>query len=235
MAVYRFRVALDDFDDVYRDIDILSNQYFIDFHHCIQEAFQFDKKHAASFFVSDDYWRKGEEITLREEDLTPDEEDIKKNISKIHLMSKSRISRFVQQPHQRFLYVFDPKVRWEFMIELIKILDEEPGKKYPYVSKRAGTPPRQYKNTELIEGTNNFVPGTPLALKDNEINEDDIYKAIADENFEIPEPDDDDTLLNQIKKDSDYTIPEEDETLFTDDEDDFKDDFSDDSGSDEEY
>ncbi|MBK7665904.1 MAG: hypothetical protein IPJ32_00325 [Sphingobacteriaceae bacterium] len=75
MAVYRFRVIIEDNEDVYRDIDIKAAQTFAELQATIQEAFKFDNKHAASFFVSDDYWRKHLEITLRKEDLplTPEE------------------------------------------------------------------------------------------------------------------------------------------------------------------
>ncbi|MBL7917723.1 MAG: hypothetical protein JNM96_04950, partial [Bacteroidia bacterium] len=106
MAVYRFRVCLEDNEDVYRDIDIKSSQTFEHFHDAIQEAFKFDKKHAASFFVSDDYFRKGDEITLRKEDLALNEEDIRKKITKKYLMSECKIAKFIEQPHQRFVYVF---------------------------------------------------------------------------------------------------------------------------------
>ena len=62
MAVYRFRVYLEENEDNYRDIDIRTVQTFEQFHTIIQESFKFDNKHSASFFVSDDYWRKGQEI-----------------------------------------------------------------------------------------------------------------------------------------------------------------------------
>lgn len=196
MAVYRFRVQIDDYDDIYRDIDILPHQTFEDFHQIIQEAFNFDNKHAASFFTSDDYWRKGEEITLREEDLALDEDDRRKNISKKYLMSKTKISTFVSHPHQRFLYIFDPNVRWEFMIELIKILSEETENKYPFISRKVGNPPKQYKAIpKETNGLQNPELNLLGLLKPDEINEDDIYKAIADENFEIPMPDEEDDKI----------------------------------------
>ena len=64
MAIYRFKVSFEDYDEVNRIIEIKSTQTFLDFHHCIQESIKFDNKHAASFFVSDDFWRKNDEITL---------------------------------------------------------------------------------------------------------------------------------------------------------------------------
>jgi UDP-3-O-[3-hydroxymyristoyl] glucosamine N-acyltransferase len=58
MAVYRFKVYLEDNEDIYRDIDIKASHTFEEFHKIIQEAFKFDAKHAAAFFVSDDYYNQ---------------------------------------------------------------------------------------------------------------------------------------------------------------------------------
>ena len=60
--VYRFRVTYEEHEDVYRDIDIKPGQSFIEFHSAIQQAISFDNSKAASFYQSDDYWRKEEEI-----------------------------------------------------------------------------------------------------------------------------------------------------------------------------
>lgn len=151
MAVYRFRVALEDNDDVYRDIDIKSGQTFEELHHCIQDAFKFDKKHAASFFVSDDYWRKGLEITLRKEDLALSSEEIKLNVEPKKLMADTKIAKHIDNPHQRFVYVFDENVQWTFLLEMMKIINEDPKAKYPLISKSVGTAPKQYKQLNVIK------------------------------------------------------------------------------------
>lgn len=151
MAVYRFRVSIEDNDDVYRDIDIKSAQTFEELHDTIQEAFKFDKKHAASFFVSDDYWRKGLEITLRKEDLALTAEELRLKVEPKKLMADSKIAKYIETPHQRFVYVFDENVQWTFMIELMKIATEEPKAKYPLISKSIGTAPKQYKQLNIIK------------------------------------------------------------------------------------
>ena len=63
MAVYRFRVSFEEFDEVHRDIEIKSIQTFEQFHYAIQEAIGFDASKPASFFMSNDNWKKGQEIT----------------------------------------------------------------------------------------------------------------------------------------------------------------------------
>ena len=151
MAVYRFRVIIEDNDDVYRDIDIKAVQTFEELHDSLQDAFKFDKKHAASFFVSDDYWRKGLEITLRKEDLPLTPEEIRLKVEPKKLMSETKIAKLIETPHQRFVYVFDETVQWTFLLEMLKITNEEAKAKYPLISKTVGTAPKQYKQLNIIK------------------------------------------------------------------------------------
>ena len=151
MAVYRFRVIIEDNDDVYRDIDIKSVQTFEELHNSIQEAFKFDNKHAASFFVSDDYWRKGLEVTLRKEDLPLTPEEIRLQVPPKKLMSETKIAKLIETPHQRFVYVFDETVQWTFLLEMMKIITEDAKGKYPIISKSIGTAPKQYKQLNIIK------------------------------------------------------------------------------------
>ena len=51
-------------DDVFRDIEIMSMHTFETLHKSIQDAFQFDNQHMASFYMSTDNWEKGQEVTL---------------------------------------------------------------------------------------------------------------------------------------------------------------------------
>ena len=151
MAVYRFKVIIEDNDDVYRDIDIKAAQTFEELHNSIQEAFKFDNKHSASFFVSDDYWRKHLEITLRKEDLELTPEEIRLNVEPKKLMSVAKIAKYIETPHQRFVYVFDEKVQWTFLLEMMKITNEDAKAKYPLISKSIGTAPKQYKQLNIIK------------------------------------------------------------------------------------
>src|SRR4051812_3983256 len=151
MAVYRFKVCLEDNEDVFRDIDIKASQSFEEFHKIVQESYKFDAKHAAAFFVSDDYWRKGQEITLRKEDLPLEEDEIRKNVDPKKLMSDTKIAKYIEQPHQRFVYVFDPNVQWTFLIEMIKIVEENPKLTYPAIVKSYGTAPKQYKQVNIAK------------------------------------------------------------------------------------
>ena len=62
--IYRIRIILDIKDDVLRDLEIKSNSSFEDLHYAIVKAFNLDGNEMASFYLSDENWKQGEEITL---------------------------------------------------------------------------------------------------------------------------------------------------------------------------
>lgn len=215
MAVYRFRVILEDNEDTTRDIDIQSIQTFEELHNAVQEAFKFDKKYSASFFVSDDYWRKGLEITLRKEDLPLDEEEIRKKIEPKKLMSAVKIAKYVDSPHQRFVYVFDPNVQWVFLLELLKIVNEDPKAKYPVCIKSVGTAPKQYKQIVIppTEMTPDALMAAMLSGENDHEEESEIYKSLKNEGIE------DDDLATLDGEEGEEEIAEEDEHGADDQED----------------
>jgi hypothetical protein len=178
MAVYRFRVMFEDNEDIQRDIEIKSNQTFLDFHNCIQESIKFDNKHAASFFVSDDYWRKNLEVTLLEADKDNDNK----------LMATTKIATCIEKPYQRFVYLFDVKVQWTLLIELIKILPDNEKVKYPVCSRSAGNPPKQYKLNIVAEGP--ISPDVAMAnmLADDELDKE-AYKIALEPEMGLDEDD----------------------------------------------
>lgn len=147
-AVYRFRLIHEDTEDFYRDIDILSNQTFEDFHHAILESIKFDKKQLASFYISDDMWRRGQELTLM--DMGTDENGT--------LMKDELLADHIDDPHQRYIYVYDYLDMWTFNLELIKIMPQpEPKVKYPVTFKAVGDAPLQYgKGGPIVGGSSIF-------------------------------------------------------------------------------
>ncbi len=64
MAILRFRIYLEEDDSVYRDVAIRHSQSFFELHLAILKAFEFDNKHEATFYRSNDNWQRGREISL---------------------------------------------------------------------------------------------------------------------------------------------------------------------------
>ncbi len=145
MSVYRFRVTFEEYEEVVREIDIKSTQTFEDFHFIILQSIGFDTKHNASFFISDDYWRKGDEITYKEVNEEETKSRKKENLAPKKQMSKCKLALLIDDPHQKFVYVYDPNTQWTFYVELIKILADDLKAKYPKISKTVDDAPKQYK------------------------------------------------------------------------------------------
>jgi hypothetical protein len=68
MAVYKFKISFEDYEDIFRVIEIKSTQTFLDLHKAILDSIGFDQKQMASFYMSNDSWKRFQEITL--EDMT---------------------------------------------------------------------------------------------------------------------------------------------------------------------
>jgi hypothetical protein len=162
MAVYKFKLTFEDYEDTYRVIEIKSNQTFLDFHKVILESISFDEKQLASFFMSNDTWRKEQEITL--EDMTDDPEN------PIPEMKTAKLSQFVNDPHQKIIYVYDFMAMWTMRLELFGIeIKENPKFTYPRIGKTVGLAPKQYDkvqrfglvdDNEFDEITKNYLDKT---------------------------------------------------------------------------
>ncbi|MES2278362.1 MAG: hypothetical protein V4592_20185 [Bacteroidota bacterium] len=139
MALYRFRISFEDYDDVMREIDVKSNQTFEDLHRAIHKSTGYDPEKSASFYISNDQWTKGEEITY-----LPNQKRIDRGIS---LMEKVRLSSFIDDPHQKFYYTFNFDRPYDFHVELMKIiLDEDPKLSYPHIVKSVGEAPKMFSS-----------------------------------------------------------------------------------------
>ncbi len=135
MAIYRFRVSFEDYDDITREIDIKSNQTFEDLHRAIHRSTGYNADKSSSFYVSTDNWIKGEEIAIN-----PTQRKIDNGVT---LMEKSKLSNFIEDPHQKFYYIYNFDRPYDFHVELIKIiLDNDPKIEYPYLVKSVGEAPK---------------------------------------------------------------------------------------------
>ena len=137
MTVLRFRVFWEDDDQTYRDIELLGNQTFLDFHKVIVQAFEFDGKHPASFYESSDKWNYGRELSS--------EVLVNKKDAPALSMLKTPVSALIATPDQKFIYVYDRVKKWTFMAELIGVSKEETHRRvYPFILRREGIAPAQY-------------------------------------------------------------------------------------------
>lgn len=144
--VYRFKIWFEHMDDVIRWIDIKPSQTFFDFHEAIQDAIGFDKKELASFYVSDSKWKRLFEIML--EDMTDGNEQDEDALPVV-LMKSAHLRDYVNDPHQRFVYVTDYLANWTLNVELLSIEESSSSMSYPCVFRSEGKAPRQREDSKF--------------------------------------------------------------------------------------
>ncbi|MCJ0742393.1 plasmid pRiA4b ORF-3 family protein [Pedobacter montanisoli] len=145
MAIYRFRISFEDFDDINREIDIKPGQTFEDLHRAIHKSTGYNAEKSSSFYVSTDNWIKGEEIALM-----PNQRKIDNGVV---LMEKAKISSFIEDPHQKFYYIYNFERPYDFHVELIKIiLENDPNIEYPYIVKSVGEAPKIMDKSGSVGG-----------------------------------------------------------------------------------
>lgn len=146
MSIFKFRVIIDIEEDVFRDVEIETEDNFLSFHEAILQAFDFEEGEMASFYMSDENWEKGEEITLMEMSMG-DSPSLIKNMKDVSLAS------MVTEPSDKIIYVYDFLRMWCFYIELVEVKKVVPSTIYPKVSLVYGDAPDQLsKEVDLFGG-----------------------------------------------------------------------------------
>lgn len=118
--VYRFRVILDAEEDVFRDIEMLQESTLEDLHNTIVQSFGFDGTEMASFYVSDDDWNQGEEIS-----------QFDMGDESARLMNETTLDSILSEDQTKLIYVYDFFNMWTFFVELAQIAEIEEGRDYP--------------------------------------------------------------------------------------------------------
>jgi hypothetical protein len=145
MAVLKFRVSWEEDDAIYRDVLVKHTQNFQDLHSIILKAFEFDQKHDATFYRSNDTWQRGREISKEVYDRPYKVAPL--------LMEETVIGTEIIDTNQHFIYEYDFIKSWSFLIQLIQVIknaDADMTLEYPLVSRIEGVGPMQYGTKGLL-------------------------------------------------------------------------------------
>ncbi|PCJ23982.1 MAG: hypothetical protein COA97_10620 [Flavobacteriales bacterium] len=143
MSIYKFKVLLESDEVIFRNIEIKSVQNFDDFHEIIVAAFGFDNSQMASFYISNDDWEKGQEITLFDMQIEEDQQE------KVLVMDKTSINSQVNCVGGHVLYSYDFLNMHNFFIELVEIkVKEDTTSFYPKVVSSQGEIPVKVELSE---------------------------------------------------------------------------------------
>ena len=144
MAILKFRAYFQEDESIYRDIAIRHTSNFFDLHKAILIAYEFDCKHAATFYRSNDDWQRGREISVERYEKDYKAEPL--------IMTDTAIGSEIKDPNQRFVYEYDFDRKWTFTIELISVEKVENDKlSYPVCVRNEGIAPPQYGSKGLVD------------------------------------------------------------------------------------
>ncbi len=143
MAVLKFRVYFEEDDSIYRDIAIKHTQSFLDLHFAILKSIEFDNKHQATFYRSNDNWQRGREISIEKYNKPYKVAPL--------IMADTTIGSEIKNPNEKFIYVYDFTRNWSFLIELINVSKDENSKlTYPATVRTEGIAPSQYGTKSVL-------------------------------------------------------------------------------------
>jgi hypothetical protein len=148
MAFLKFRIYWEEDDAIYRDVVVKHTQNFTELNDIILKAFEFDQKHDATFFRSNDIWKRGREISKAVYE--------KEYIAPPLLMEETTIGSEIIDTNQHFIFLYDFAKSWTFLIELIQVIknaDADISLEYPIVSRIEGVGPMQYGTKGLLGKT----------------------------------------------------------------------------------
>lgn len=123
MGSYKFRVLLDSEKDeeIFRDIQLEDSSNFELLYRTILRSFNFEGKEIGSFFMSNDDWDKGHEISLMDMRYSDEDPD------SLSVMSEAILKDYMEFSDQKVILVYDFLRMWIFLIELIEILPDVSG------------------------------------------------------------------------------------------------------------
>lgn len=141
--VYRFKLVSDEVNNFSREIEIDSENTFLQFRNAILDSVDYTKDELDSFFLCDEDWNRQEEITL--EDMGDSASD-----TDLWLMEDTPLSELIEEEGQKLAFVFDYLTERSFFMELKEII---PGRRLtdPLCTLKRGKAPKQFVDIDAFE------------------------------------------------------------------------------------
>lgn len=141
MLIYKFKISFEDQTDFSREIALRADQTFEDFHQALLGNLGLDPGMLASFYLCDHHFRKLKEIRLTDTNTVSGESQ------NPPLMQDAALKDYIDDPHQRLLFIYDSLNQWTFYIEMFKIQPADKNTVYPAITRQEGGVPRELTAT----------------------------------------------------------------------------------------
>ena len=113
--VYRFKLVSDEVSNFSREIEIDSENTFLQLRNAILESVNYTKDELDSFFLCNDDWEREDEITLEDMGTLSSDQDL-------WLMESTPLSELIEDEGQKISFVFDYMTERSFFMELKEMI-----------------------------------------------------------------------------------------------------------------
>lgn len=139
--VFKFTLLSDEVDDFVRVIKIDSEATFLDLHNAILKSVKYDMNQLTSFFLCNNDWEKGQEVTQIEMESSSEYDNL--------VMESTKLEDLIEDEKQKVLFVFDLISDRAFFMELSEIITGKNMDKAECVSSE-GDAPQQVLSEDAI-------------------------------------------------------------------------------------
>lgn len=113
--VYRFKLVSDEVSNFSREIEIDSENTFLQLRNAILESVNYTKDELDSFFLCNDEWEREDEITLEDMGTSASDQDL-------WLMESTPLNELIEDEGQKLTFVFDYLTERSFFMELKEMI-----------------------------------------------------------------------------------------------------------------
>lgn len=116
--VFRIKYICEEVDGFVRELKIDSDATFLDLNKAILASCGYPDDQMTSFYLCDEEWRRGEQITREDMGFGDSDEDV-------YVMEKTRLSELIEDEEQHLEFVFDPFSNRTFFLDVKEMIPGE--------------------------------------------------------------------------------------------------------------
>lgn len=139
--LFRIKFISDEVDGFVRELKIDSDATFLDLNQAILESCGYPDDQMTSFYLCDEEWERGLQITREDMGVGSADEDI-------YVMEETKLSELIEDEEQHLEFVFDPFEERSFFIDVKEIIPGETLKHYTIIRAK-GEAPQQIKDMDM--------------------------------------------------------------------------------------
>ena len=141
--VYRFKLVSDEVSNFCREIEIDSENTFLQLRNAILESVGYTKDELDSFFLCNDEWEREDEITLEDMGNSSSDQDL-------WLMENTPLNELIEDEGQKLSFVFDYLTERSFFMELKEMIPDR-SLVEPICTYKLGKAPKQVVDIEEFD------------------------------------------------------------------------------------